>query len=281
MKQNFDVKKLEAFLKDYYTVTEIRITVFDENFNEITAYPPKRAELCETLRKNAALDKKCRECDMAACRFASKSNEPYVYKCHIGLTEIISPLSLNGKLFGYLFFAHVFSFDNLDSGVKEISANAKGYGFDENTVRTLCAKMPIKSNDFIGASANLLSAVATYLCMQKSSLSKKTELATDIEEYIVAHLDRDLSAESLSKTFGIGRTKLYSILNDRFGESLAAYVKRLRLEKAKQLLSEDADAKISDVAEKCGFLDYNYFIANFRRYFGVSPKKYAKKHSGK
>lgn len=276
MKHIFDLKKLDELLKDYYTVTEIRITVFDENFNEITAYPKKRAVLCEKVRSCEAIDLKCRECDRNACKMAAKAKTPYIYKCHLGLTEIILPLIINGDVLGYLFFAHIFSFENINDGVKEVLNNIAKYGFDEKEIRSLCEKMPLKSNEYISSAANVLSAVAAYLCLQKITLSAKKELGDSIDEYIKENLSGYISADALCDLFGIGRTKLYSIIKDRTGCGLAEYVKSLRLLKAKDLLENEPNVKISEVAEKCGFIDYNYFIANFRNAYGYSPKKYSK-----
>ena len=42
MISTFNLEKLSSLLQDFYTVTRIRITVFDENFNEIVSYPGQR-----------------------------------------------------------------------------------------------------------------------------------------------------------------------------------------------------------------------------------------------
>ena len=41
MISTFNLEKLSSLLRDFYTVTHIRITVFDENFNEIASYTKK------------------------------------------------------------------------------------------------------------------------------------------------------------------------------------------------------------------------------------------------
>lgn len=275
MRPIFDLQKLDELLKDYYTVTEIRITVFDENFNELTAYPKKRAALCERARLNPDIDTKCRECDKNACKVASKAKTPYIYKCHLGLTEIIFPLIVNDEVRGYLFFAHIFSFKDFDEGVNAIYSHIAKYGFDVDEIRGLCEKMPLKSNEYLNSAANLLNAIATYLCLKNIAVSEKSELWERIDEYIKQDISRDISPEILCSKFNVGRTKLYHVIKDNAGCGLAEYVKKLRLHKAKLLLENDPDTKISKVAESCGFFDYNYFIANFRNAFGLSPRKYA------
>ena len=46
MISTFDITKLNALLKDFYNLTQIRITIFDENFHELAAYPENIAPFC-------------------------------------------------------------------------------------------------------------------------------------------------------------------------------------------------------------------------------------------
>ncbi len=45
MVSSLNIEKLTSLLKDFYTVTQIRITVFDESFREIASWPRERAEI--------------------------------------------------------------------------------------------------------------------------------------------------------------------------------------------------------------------------------------------
>ena len=52
-----------------------------------------------------------------------------------------------------------------------------------------------------------------------------------------------------------------------------AYVKKLRLEKAAELLAS-TDMNITETAEKCGFDDPNYFARLFKKSFGKTPREF-------
>lgn len=39
MMSSFDITKLHSLLKDFYNLTKIRITIFNDNFQELTSYP--------------------------------------------------------------------------------------------------------------------------------------------------------------------------------------------------------------------------------------------------
>ena len=54
------------------------------------------------------------------------------------------------------------------------------------------------------------------------------------------------------------------------------YVLYCRIEKAKELLTEDGS--ILSVAERVGFTEYNYFCKVFKKEVGMTASAYRKKH---
>ena len=55
---------------------------------------------------------------------------------------------------------------------------------------------------------------------------------------------------------------------------VAQHIRALRIAHARKLLIKRSDMNISEVAEACGFKDYNYFITVFGRMVGVAPRQY-------
>ena len=55
------------------------------------------------------------------------------------------------------------------------------------------------------------------------------------------------------------------------------YISEIRLQKAKQLLSENT-LKVSAIAEKCGFSSANHFWRFFKEKTGLTPTEYAKQN---
>lgn len=274
MISTFDVDKLGGLLKDFYTLSHIRITIFDENLSEIISYPKEVAPFCQLIRSDADGYRQCKKCDVEACRFASKHHTPHTYHCHAGLTESITPLYLGNLLIGYLLFGHVFSYDTHENGWEEISKKCENYQIDHALLKEACLDMPIHTEDYIQASSHLMEAVATYLCLEKMVNPRPQELPVQIEAYLQTHFTEDIDAVTIARTFGIGKTKLYEIAKQNYGMGIAEYIRKLRIEKAKLLLKEKK-LSLAAVATECGFNDYNYFITVFKRIVGVSPKKFA------
>ncbi len=123
----FDLEKLRGLLKDFYAISHIRITVFDENLNELVSYPEKVAPYCAVIRGTSKGFDACMACDREACKTAKKKHNTHIYRCHAGLTEAVTPLYVGDVLVGYLLFGHVFSYPSHEEGWAVIEKRCEGY----------------------------------------------------------------------------------------------------------------------------------------------------------
>lgn len=278
MISSFNLDKVKELFRDFYTLTRIRVTLFDERFEELSSYPEHLPEFCRLLRSDPVSAKQCRLCDKEACRSASTRHATYIYRCHAGLTEAISPVYFGNIVIGYLFFGHVFSYPDYETGWTEIRSRCRSCHVDEEALHAACLKRPIISEEYILAASHLLHAVASYLCMERMVTIRRQELPVRIDDYIMAHLDENLSACDICREFHIGKTFLYEIAHQSYGTGIAQHIRNLRVARAQSLLLEHPELRISEISSMCGFANYNYFITMFKRVTGVTPKAYRRQH---
>lgn len=274
MISTFNLAKLNSLLKDFYTITRIRITVFDETFRELAAYPEQVAPFCQLLRTDEQALSECRKCDARACEIAAREHAAYTYQCHAGLTESIVPLHMGNITIGYLLFGHVFPYESHEEGWRIIKERCQNYQVDLDNLKAACYEQPLIPADYIQAAAHILQAVASYLCLERMAILGQKELPAQIDDYIMAHYTEELDAKSICEHFKIGKTTLYEIASQNYGIGIAAHIRGLRIEKAKTLLISRPEMNISEIASECGFHDYNYFITIFRQMVGMPPRQY-------
>lgn len=82
--------------------------------------------------------------------------------------------------------------------------------------------------------------------------------------------DANLSVAQLAAQAGVSETYFRRKFRECFGSSPSVYIKRIRLENAKLLLSAGYYS-VSEVAEKCGFQSLSYFSYEFHRLTGQTP----------
>lgn len=85
------------------------------------------------------------------------------------------------------------------------------------------------------------------------------------------HIDVATLASEMCMSISSFRRRFTAIV----GERPQAYVMRMRMEKAKNLISQDGNATIAEIAARLGFDDKSNFTRTFKRVFGITPSEYA------
>ncbi len=274
----FDIEKLRELLKDFYEISKIRITVFDENLNELVSYPTQVAPYCAVIRGCMKGLDACLRCDRQACKTASEKHSTHIYRCHAGLTEAVTPLYVGDVLAGYLLFGHVFGYETHAEGLAAILRYTQDLPLNRNMLReAVNDAVPIPEN-YVRAAAHILHAVASYLILERMATLREDLLEARLDAFISTHFTEQLNAVRLSQALGIGKTQLYELSRRLYSRGTAARVRELRMEKAKELLSSQKQLPLAEIAEQCGYPDYNYFFTVFRREVGCTPGEWRKRN---
>ena len=92
-------------------------------------------------------------------------------------------------------------------------------------------------------------------------------------DYVKANYAQKITLDDIARHVFLSRSYLSSIFKEETGDSLFAYINRVRIGKSKMLLLDSA-VNLVDVASLCGFDDQSYFTKVFKKATGISPKKY-------
>lgn len=267
--EGFLQKKMTNLLRDFHTLTGIKICVYDKEGNELCYYPSKFSPFCALLRDDPSLDARCRACDRHALIQCKKSREQYVYTCHAGLIECVSPILVNDIIVGYIVLGQIkadqsASFSEIADSLplslrKELSARFE--------------QLPTIDRQRLGAAMRILDACAGYEYLKRLVNTSEMQIDTLLDRYINEHLREELSASLLRAEFHLSHHELYSLFRDYFHATPAEYIKERRLRRACHLL-ETTTLSINSIAAECGIPDYNYFSKVFKREFGISARDF-------
>ena len=108
-------------------------------------------------------------------------------------------------------------------------------------------------------------------------LSEDEKFLNTVKEKILERLsDEQLSVESLAEDIGMSRVQLYRKVSGLTGISVNELIRKLRLQRAAQLLQQNW-GPVSQVAYEVGFSNLSYFSKVFKEEFGVLPSEYDSK----
>jgi AraC-like DNA-binding protein len=91
-------------------------------------------------------------------------------------------------------------------------------------------------------------------------------------DYLTANLAGPVSLEDLAAAAGLSAFHLLRVFKKATGLTPHAWLTQLRVERARHLLL--AGATPAETALATGFYDQSHFTNTFRRFMGVTPRRY-------
>ena len=108
---------------------------------------------------------------------------------------------------------------------------------------------------------------------EQDQISPSTHVGL-IRSYVQSHYsDTGLSIKLISDHVKLSPSYICTLFKSETGETLNQYITTYRMQKAKEALSDPRN-RVSDIAERVGFTDSNYFSKAFKKAFGLSPTEF-------
>jgi len=97
-----------------------------------------------------------------------------------------------------------------------------------------------------------------------------------LADTVIMRLDRgsDIEIPTLASSMCMSVSQFYRKMTALTGFSPAAYILRLRIKKAQQLIDENTEMTLGEVADETGFKDYSNFVRAFKNIRGLTPSEY-------
>ena len=107
--------------------------------------------------------------------------------------------------------------------------------------------------------------------MDQAFVSRATEaILQALEKY------RMVEVSSLAKTLCMSPSQLYRKMTAVTGHTPINYIQHVKVKKACQLLVEQPNMCLAEIAERSGFNDYSNFLRTFKSLCGVPPSRYVR-----
>jgi AraC-like DNA-binding protein len=107
-----------------------------------------------------------------------------------------------------------------------------------------------------------------------ATTERESNPVTGVIAYARRHISEPLTVADLARRAGMSPSALTNAFTLATGMGPYQFVKRMRLDRARELLVQDG-MNVSEVARQVGYGSPSYFIAEFKRHFGAPPRKYA------
>ncbi len=268
---DYRMKELAEIINDLTVMTKIKCVLYDASFRPIYHYEKEKCAFCTAIRSNGKYLEKCLASDLEGLKKCTESGEACMYKCHMGLSELLTPIKSDGITIGFILVGQGLCEEDYLSVRKNIE-NFPDKSLHEVLYREL-ERVRSLSIEELNAMERLVQICSSYIDMKKLIKRREEPTRKLIEEYISENLRYEIGIESLSRTFRMSRSSLYNFSKKNFGMGISEYINTVRLESAREMLL-NTDMTVSEISYAVGIYDTNYFIKQFKSRWGLPPKKW-------
>lgn len=97
-------------------------------------------------------------------------------------------------------------------------------------------------------------------------------------DYIDQNYQKPFTLDELADVIGVSPQYLCTLFKNTCKTRVLEYVNNVRILKSKELILTCDDKHIREIAKRCGFEDFSYFCAVFKRFEKISPGEFKQLH---
>lgn len=95
-----------------------------------------------------------------------------------------------------------------------------------------------------------------------------------VMDFVRENLHEPLTVERLAEVACFSPYHFHRVFSATMGETVGAFVRRARLERATQLMTASPERRLGSIAVEAGFASFSDFSRAFRRHFAIAPSRW-------
>jgi len=238
---------------------------------KVDFYPEEeRSSFCKLIQSTPKGKRSCLTCDKAAIKKAFQIKAPYIYTCHAGLTDVVVPLILNGKLVGSLLTGQLLAKKPKSSDFEKVWEKVKDLGINKNSLRKFYKEVKVFSKKDLDLAVKLFSLIANYIIEKESTNVLQEELINHQKRLLSEARKREKLRQELRQAMPFLRLETLSEKDQTRRERVAKEAKHF-------IESHYAEPLSLNVVSESVFLSPSYFSSLFKEYTKLTFSEYMTK----
>ncbi len=237
-------------------------------------YQKNQAPLCDLLRRDRGFLARCQRCDRDHCAEAARCRRGSSYPCHAGLIDIVVPVYVGRRHVGTFMGGQLLPEPPTPAHFRRLATRLEGFACDRKQLRDAYFRTAHMPSERLKNLVDLVSLFAEHFRELGSRLVEEPPAATPVaraREFISQHLTEPFTLADVSRATGLAPTYFSGLFKRDTGEPFVTYVRRLRVDHARNLL-EATTYPVTRIALESGFASLSSFNRCFRQVTGTSPR---------
>ena len=258
---------LEKILRDFHTVSGMDISVVDREFHTLSLTRSPAATLCNAIHRDPSAIDICKESDIERLSQAKSSQQPIIYTCPFGITEVIVPIIRDDEPIAYIISSLGIEKGKEDEALNLCTRNRKK---DKCWMQELINSSKRYTREELDAYYNMIKMLANYIIGDDALTDENASIGPLIKRYIKNNISKKLTLKDIARNLHCSTVTLTEHFKAEFGMTINEYINLKRMNLSEKLLLT-TDKPLRDIAALTGFSDVEYFSRTFKKYHAISP----------
>jgi AraC-like DNA-binding protein/ligand-binding sensor protein len=236
--------------------------------------------VCALLRGDPEGQKACRAVHERTEARLRSHPAPCQRRCFAGLTGLVAPVVMEGKLVGLLEGGQVVSGKHSERACAAVLKGLRAAGIQVNSTRFRSAyfKTACVPDAQLQGAVQLLHLLGQHfsdsVVHRRLSQRRAEPLAVvRAKSFAQDHYSEAVKAHNAAQATHLSLPHFCRVFKTSTGMTFTEFLNRWRVQKARQFL-EDWSLRITDIAFAAGFQSLPHFDRTFKRYTGQTPKAF-------
>lgn len=267
------------FARDFTRMTGLPVSLTPvESWGLAHQSLPGQSPFCSALSQHSPACAACLQAQRMVADQASDSAR--TVECLHGLCETAVPIRVGERMVGFIRTGQVFRHKPTPESFRRVLNRLAQWGVVSNVggLRKAYFATRVCPPAWYRSAVGLLHLLARHLSHQSNEIMLRQahgELPriARAKQFIETHIDERLTLDRVAREIHTSQFYFCKQFKQATGINFSSYVSRLRVEKAKQMLTNPHQG-IAEIAYAAGFASLTHFGRMFKRFAGLSPTAY-------
>jgi len=268
-------KEVQQLIDSFAKCFRVRFTIFSTNGEDmILGFPYGPSSFCEIVREKLHLLPACRSQNLVMCHKCEKEQEPVVYRCHAGLYEAVTPITMgrdNKTIIGYAMIGQ-FRIKEKNDAKKNLSSFSENANPETAAVlKEAYLELPLYNEE---ASYNIIkffSVLVNFIVKGEYLKVRELGLAEKVSRWLDDHIAEQITIDAVASAVYRSESNIYHSIKQRYGISFKQLYTIKRIQCFEQMIAVEPNLTISEAALKVGFEDPLYFSRIYKKNRHIPP----------
>ena len=251
---------------------KVKITIFSARMEEmIIGLQNPGSAYCRLIQSKLRLRYRCCRQDKSMCGRCERQGKTVVYNCYAGLTEIVTPIKIDGKLIGYGFAGQFITDYRLPQEIAQLWEKS---GFDVGELQNVYRASPFFEKTALDNMRNLFSMMLDFIVTRKYVSVRRPGLTEQVMHYIDEHIAEPLNLDDVASALKCSRSTISHTIKRKLGMNFKKICTLKKVQRFESIVSASPELQIQEAAALVGYEDPLYFSRLYKKVRLACPSNY-------